>query len=75
LEGASNFIPWKFKLQMLLEEVEILEHVVKEIPTPTSSTWLIVHVKREAKAKKISCDSMKDHLIPHVVVKTMDKEM
>jgi hypothetical protein len=38
LNGASNFIPWMFKLQMLLEEAELWEHVEKEIVAPTYLT-------------------------------------
>jgi hypothetical protein len=66
LDGASNFIPWKCKLQMLLEEAKIWEHVEKEIVAPTDPKLLATHVKKEAKAKRIILDSVKDHLIPHI---------
>jgi hypothetical protein len=41
LEGASNFTPWKCMLQMLLEEVELWEHVEKEIIAPTNLKLLV----------------------------------
>jgi hypothetical protein len=62
LDGASNFICWKFKLQMPLEEVWIWEHVVKGIPAPTNPRLLAIHVKREAKEKRIIFYLVKDHL-------------
>jgi hypothetical protein len=34
LDGASNFVPWKLRLQILMEEVDLWEHVEKEIPKP-----------------------------------------
>jgi hypothetical protein len=75
LEGASNFTPWKYKLQMLLEEVELWEHVEKEIIAPTNLKQLAKHNKKEAKEKRIILDSMKDHLITHIVEKKTGKEM
>lgn len=31
LEGSSNFIPWKLRVHILMEEVNILENGEKEI--------------------------------------------
>jgi hypothetical protein len=35
LDSASSFTTWMYKLQMLLEEVQLWEHVEKEIIAPT----------------------------------------
>jgi hypothetical protein len=75
LDGTSNFIPWKFMLQILLEEAKILEHVEKEIIAPTNPTQLASHVEKEVKAKRIIVDSVKDHFTPHVVDKLTGKLM
>jgi hypothetical protein len=75
LEGASNFTPWKCRLQMLLEEVELWEHVKTKITIPTNLKLLDEHNKKEAKAKRIILDKMKDHLITHIVEKKISKEM
>jgi hypothetical protein len=66
LDGASNFVPWKLRLQLLMEEVDLWEHVVKEIPEPIDPTQLVAHQKKEAKVKRIILDSMKDHFISHI---------
>jgi len=34
LDGASNFVPWKLKLRILMEEVDLWEHFAKEILEP-----------------------------------------
>ena len=58
LDGASNFIPWKLMLQMLMEEADIWEHIEKVIVSPTDPKSLATHVKKEAKEKQIILDSM-----------------
>jgi hypothetical protein len=75
LDGASNFTPWKCRLQMLLEEVELWEHIENEIVAPTDPKLLAMHNKKEAKAKRIILDSVKDHLITHIAKKKTEKEM
>jgi hypothetical protein len=76
LDGASNFIPWKLRLQMLMEEAKIWEHVEKEIATPIDDLKLLAtHNKKEAKDKRIILDFVKDHFITHIVDKTTSKEM
>lgn len=75
LEGASNFTPWKYKLQMLLEEVELWEHVDKEITTPTDPKQLVEYYKEEAKEKIIILNLVKDHLFTHNEKKKIGKVM
>jgi hypothetical protein len=36
---------------------------------------LAIHVKKEAKEKRIILDLVKDHFIPHIVDKTISKDM
>jgi hypothetical protein len=44
LDGASNFVPWKLKLQILMEEVDLWEHVEKEDSRTYQSThsWPLI---------------------------------
>ena len=55
---------------MLLEEVELWERVKTKITIPTNLKLLDEHHKKEAKAKRIILDSVKDYLIIHIVEKT-----
>jgi hypothetical protein len=75
LEGASNFTPWKYRLQMLLEEVELWVFVENKVIVPTNPAQLVDYKKKEAKEKKIILDLVKDYLIPHIAEKKMTKEM
>jgi hypothetical protein len=43
---------------------------VKVIQEPNDPAQLAAHWKKEAKAKKITFDSMKNHFISHIVEKT-----
>jgi hypothetical protein len=75
LDGASNFVPWKLRLQILMEEADLWEHVEKVILEPTNPTQLATHQKKEAKAKRIILDSVKDHFISHIAEKKTGKDM
>jgi hypothetical protein len=57
----SNFIPLKFKIYNLLEELEIWEHINKDIVAYLIK--LATQVK-EAKVERIILDSMNNHFIP-----------
>jgi hypothetical protein len=45
LEGASNFEPWKCKLQNLLEEIELWYIVDMEVTSPTNPKNLVEYTK------------------------------
>jgi hypothetical protein len=66
LEGSENFISWKHRLQMILDENDLLEHVTVGVPEPEEEEQKTKHKKNEKKAKSILSDSVKDHLIPHI---------
>lgn len=50
LEGPFNFILWKCRLKILLEEHE-LWHIVEEVAPPTYSALLAEYNKKTTKAK------------------------
>jgi hypothetical protein len=66
LEGSRNFRSWKHRLQMILDENDLLEHVTIGVPEPDEAEQKTKHKKNEKKAKRIVSDSVKDHLIPHI---------
>lgn len=74
-KSASNFTAWKCRMKMILEEDKLWEYIEKEIVAPTNPKLLSLHVKKDEKEKTIFLDSVKDHLITHIVEKTIDKEM
>jgi signal recognition particle GTPase len=75
LDGADNFRSWKHRIQLILEENELLDHIKKMLPKPEDEEAKAKFKKNEVKAKRILTDSIKDHLIPNVLELKIAKEM
>lgn len=71
-DGGGNWTPWKARIVLLLEESELWEIVKNEITVPIVATQFAEFKKKNVKAKRISLDSVKDHIIPHVSGKDCD---
>jgi hypothetical protein len=74
LDGADNFRSWKHRIQLILEENELLDHVKKMLLEPGDEAKAKFK-KNEVKAKRILTNSIKDHLIPNVSKLKTAKEM
>ena len=68
LDGGENWTPWKARM-VKLKECELWEIVEQTVTVPTDTTLLAEFKKKNVKAKRIILDSVKDHIIPHVVEK------
>ena len=71
LDGTGNFVPWKARILLLLEEHELWPDVVRNTTTypiviPTDATVLAALNKKDCKARRIILDAVKDHIIPHI---------
>jgi hypothetical protein len=76
LDGISNYLPWKFRMSVVLKENKIWNYVNYVVVDPTTDpVALDLHEVKEAKAQRIILDGVKDHLIPHWAKKTTTKEM
>lgn len=64
--GAENFGPWKERIMLLLEEVEVWDVVEAIVQAPTDPTQLVEFNKKNVKEKRILLDAIEDHLFPHV---------
>ena len=67
LDGGGNRRPWRARIVLLLEEYELWEIVETIAVVPTDPISLVEFKKKNIKAKRIILDSVKDHIIPHVV--------
>jgi hypothetical protein len=68
LVGAINWFPWKVRMVFVLEDLELWD-IVKEIvpPIPFTNPVLVAEFRRRNnKEKRIICDAMRDHIIPHL---------
>jgi hypothetical protein len=74
-DGASNFMSWKARVTLLLEENDLWDLVDQVITPPTDPQQLATHKKKEVKSKRVILDAVKNHLIPHVSEKKTAKEM
>jgi hypothetical protein len=75
LDGATNFKSWKTRILFILDENEIQNYIKQNVSEPESVEEKARHKKNEAKAKRILIDSVKYHLIPHIVELKTAKEM
>jgi hypothetical protein len=66
LEGSRNFRSWKHRLQMILDENDLLQHVTMGVPEPNEEEQKTKHKKNENKAKRFVSYSIKYNLIPHI---------
>ena len=75
LEGASNFIPWKSRVLLLLEENDLLQFVNAKVPEPEAKEDKPRWRKNYAKARRNLVDSVRDHLVPQISEKTTARKM
>jgi hypothetical protein len=77
LVGASNWSPWKARIVFVLEDLELWDivEVVVPIPSATTPVLLAEFRKRNNRAKRTTCDAVRDHIIPHLTRKAYAFEM
>ena len=82
LDGAGNFVPWKARLVLILEENKLWDEVVNNttanpivVPASTDAQALSAFNKKDIKARRIILDAVKDHVIPHISSKTRAYQM
>ena len=63
LEGASNFNAWKARVLNILEESDLDELVTRVVEDPTTTQVREKFKKKQAKAKQVIFDSVKDNLM------------
>jgi hypothetical protein len=63
LEEASNFNAWKCRIPNILEESDLEELVTRVIEEPISNTARTTYKKKQAKAKRVIFDSVKDNMM------------
>jgi hypothetical protein len=61
------------RVTLLLEENDLWDILKDVVPPPTYLQQLAAHNKKEVKAKQMTLDGIKDHLIPHISKKTMNE--
>ena len=82
LDGAGNFVPWKARIVLILEENELWDEVVHNtrtvpivVPPSTDVATLTAFNKKDIKARRIILDAVKDHVILRISSKTHANQM
>ena len=65
LEGSSNYIAWKDRMEAVLDDNGLKEFIDAEIPKPTSSDAAILDAwkKKTEKCRRILLEGVKDHIV------------
>ena len=66
LQGSSNFSAWKTRVMNTFVEFDLEDLVTREVEEPTSNVGRTAFRKRQAKAKRIIYESIKDSMM-HVL--------
>jgi hypothetical protein len=66
LDGSSNFSSWKSRLQITLEEDDLLSVIQKTLPETTTDEEKETRREEDIKARKIIIYSVRDHLLPRI---------
>ena len=66
LEGADNFLAWKYRISLVLEDNELDSYIHEEVLVPEGDEAKALHKKNMVMAKRIIADSIKNYLIPQV---------
>jgi hypothetical protein len=72
LAGAGNWSPWKARIVLILEELELWDIVQAPVVLPAviDPVLMAEFRRRNIKEKRTILDAIKDHIISHVSGKT-----
>ena len=65
--GELNFIPWKEWITLILEENDFLSFSKIEVTPPIDVTLLIENNKKDSKAMMLTLDTVRDHIVSHIL--------
>ena len=68
LEGCSNYISWKDKMEAVLDDNGLKEFIDADIPKPASSDAAALDAwqKKIAKCRRILLEGVKDHIVSNL---------
>eukprot|EP00253_Pinus_taeda_P023681 PITA_23681 len=63
LDGSSNYIPWKDRMEAVLEDNGLKDFIDQEVQKPTDATQLAEWKKYVARARRILLEGVRDHIV------------
>ena len=74
VKGSANYNSWKARITTILEENDLDDVVFNTIEEPTSNAGRTAFKKKQAKARRIIYDSVKETLMPDITSLKTAKE-
>ena len=74
LQGSANYNSWKAMLTAILEENDLDDIVFNISEEPTSNAGRLAYKKKQAKARRIIYDYVKETVMPNITTLKIDKE-
>ena len=63
LEGSSNYVAWKDRMEVVLDDNGLKEFIDAEFPKPTDAAQVEAWQKKMAKCRRILLEGVKDHIV------------
>ena len=63
LEGSSNYIAWRDRMEVVLDENRLKEFIYAEVPKPTDAAQVEAWQKKTTKCRRILLEGVKDHIV------------
>ena len=71
LEGSSNFVAWKDRMEAVFADNGLLEYIESDIPQPAATDAQLVQWKKDvAKGRRIILEGVQDHIVSNLHGKT-----
>jgi len=66
LGGSSNYIAWKDRMEVVLEDNSLKDFIDQEVPKPTDATQLAEWKKCVARARRILLEGVPNHIVSSI---------
>ena len=63
LEGSSNYIAWRDRMEAFLDENGLKEFIDAEVPKPSDATLVEAWQKKTTRCRRILLEGVKDHIV------------
>lgn len=75
LVGSSNILAWKRRIDIVLKENEVIDHINGKVSKPYKGQALSEYMEKDLRAQEILMESVKDPLIPYITELETSKEI
>ena len=63
LQGSSNYIAWKDRMEVVLDDNGLKDFIEAEVPKPTDAAHIEAWQKKTSKCRRILLEGVKDHIV------------